>query len=680
MSKSFLSAYGIESLAEVPLLLPRRYIDLRNPVLDFAGLDGYADGDEAVLKAVVAAPPTITRSKGNGERARAKDRTRLQMRDEQGHALFGTIFGDADVWAGKIQPGTQALFHGHTQVWDGKTSLLIKNVYGLGFTGRTRPVYPGKQSKSFQIAPESVYEYMRAVLPSAIDACERRLSALLGPYIHDRLMSGGSLVELAGLPADRVDFATILKRAHFPMSPAEGEWAVRALDRLAAIYVAGQAVEHHAYHGRGIVRRIPVSAETVEKRIGQLPFSATEEQRQAIYDIVAGLQGDQPLRHILSGDVGTGKTAVFAAAAACALDHGAYVAIMLPRGPLAEQVHREMIEFFPDLALGSQLVTGETKRSVNVADIPLVVGTHALIHRDTGERDFVIVDEQQKFSLEQRNALTSRGGHLLEASATCIPRSQALMEFGILSVSQLTKPHKPKQIHTRSGQVSEDAQIVKRVQSAVASGHQALVVYPLKEGKRKARSDKAKMSPIAQSVDEALVFWEEAFPGRVVALRGDVSDEEKIEAIAAMLDNRADVLISTTVVEVGINLPRLRYVGVVDPQYHGLSVLHQIRGRAARKGGDGWCDLLVSEDIDEDAKARLQILVDTQSGYEVAERELTLRGFGDVGQGDRQSGKVSSFLPGRHVTVDGAVHAAKIIKAQQESRISGATPALAMGA
>jgi ATP-dependent DNA helicase RecG len=376
--------------------------------------------------------------------------------------------------------------------------------------------------------------------------------------------------------------------------------------------------------------------------------------------VVENFRAPIPRHHLLSGDVGTGKTVVYGLVAAANARNGDLSAVMLPNQALAGQVAREMGEMWPDLQI--ELITGVSRKSdLVVPSGGIVVGTTALLTRipaDVRARiTLVVVDEQQKFSVAQREHLIEHGAHLLEVTATCIPRTLALARYGAIKVSRLTQPHTPKNIVSRIYQASQKADLFREIRASLAQGNQVLIVYPLKDSEQSAKNNER------LAVEQAAQMWERAFPGKVRKIHGAMSDEEKSAALYDLREDRAEILIGTTVVEVGINLPRLRHVVVVDPGRLGLTQLHQIRGRAARNGGEGLFDMYLPTPPAEHTMERLSVLTRTQDGFKVAEDDLRLRGFGDLGVGsERQTGADETFLYGRPIRVDVMDKVAKIIE------------------
>ena len=349
------------------------------------------------------------------------------------------------------------------------------------------------------------------------------------------------------------------------------------------------------------------------------------------------------MRRLLSGDVGTGKTAVYGLALAYCIKHGAKAAVLLPNQTLARQIHGDMTAWWPELK--PHLVTGNSEQVD--ASSSLVIGTTALLHRDLGEQDILVVDEQHKFSREQRERLAKPGVHLLEVSATSIPRTQALVRYGALHVSKLTQGHVRKVINTSIITHGDRAVLFADLRKAISRGDKLLVIYP-----RRGDEEDDIESPLP-SAEEAFASWRHAFGDLVRLVHGARAAEENQQTIQDMIEGRARVLVSTTVVEVGVTIPGLRHCVVVHAERFGLTTLHQIRGRLCRDGGSGTFALYLPAPVKPEVHARLQVLVDTTDGFEVAERDMRIRGFGDLSaNSDKQTGDGMGFLIGRPVDVD----------------------------
>ncbi len=496
------------------------------------------------------------------------------------------------------------------------------------WAGQLRPVYPGKIKV---IKPDLVRDRVLEHLPQSIMRAADHLRSLL----RDEDLEGRTIETAAGIPGTTLE--RILEQAHLPNSMRNGLRAQAAIERLAAYAVAAKVRV-----ARPITRIANPFANLIQPGVARakgIPFHLTDEQKIAIRDTLADLREQTPMRRLLSGDVGTGKTAVYGSVAATCADAGMRIAVLLPTGPLAQQVYDEFSAWWPDIPI--QLLNGSVDKDVAASLAEIVIGTTAILFRDIGPIDLVIVDEQQRFSREQREQLLARETHLLEVTATCIPRTQALLRYGAVALSRLTKVHTPRFIHTKVHRADERVAVFAHARKTIQQGHQVAVIQPLKSGDRK------------EAAEQAYQIWAKHYPNRTRLLHGEMSDEQKIEALEDMRQGRADVLVSTTVIEVGVTLKKLMHIIVVDAERFGLVQLHQLRGRVARAGGDGYCDLLPSEAVSSRSMDRLKVLESTQDGFEVAERDMRLRGFGDLStDSDQQHGTDESILFARPVNID----------------------------
>ena len=610
-----LASLGLTERWQTALLLPSGLDDLRTVCPSLAAVAGHE-------RAVIALRPA------GDPRAYFKGapRTVVPMADATGATMRCTVFGDTKFWMPHFLEGQVCHYLVRPEEFNGEATLRIEELVDPEWVGRLRPKYPGKPN---YLAAEKVREVvirnLPEALPQAASFIERELEPLVG---RDRLLEG------IGMPGWTLQ--QVIEEAHTPVSPLMHAAAKRSLQRVAAFAALAKAHSHRL--SRPSVRALELS--TLDARVRQLPFALTPDQSAAAQSIAADLGRPVAMRRVLIGDVGTGKTAVFGSAATAAFDAGGRVAILLPNLPLAEQVAREIRETWPDVPVCQ--VTGDSGPEHLGAE-RFMVGTTAMLHRQPGDLDFVIVDEEQKFSVEQREALATTSAHLLTSSATCIPRSQALAKYGALSLSEIRSTHVKKNVLTRLWAPEQRRELFGEIARFLEGDAQLLVVYPMRE--------KGEDMDPRLSVEVAGEFWENKYPGRVRTLTGEDSDERKTQALGDMRANRAQILIATTVVEVGVTLPGLRRVLIVAPERHGLTQLHQLRGRCSRKGGDGWCDLFSPSPLSPAQSEKLEAFKACRDGFEVAELDLKLRGFGDLGrESKRQSGADDSFIFGAPIT------------------------------
>ena len=373
-----------------------------------------------------------------------------------------------------------------------------------------------------------------------------------------------------------------------------------------------------------------------------LPFALTGAQNRAIDEILADFRKGAPMNRLVQGDVGSGKTMVAAAAAFAAIQNGRQAALMAPTEILAEQHYESLGKLFAPLGLRTVLLTGsmtvKEKRLVREAiasgEADLAVGTHALLSEATQFENLglVITDEQHRFGVSQRAKLSAKGNdpHLLVMSATPIPRTLALLMYGDLDVSILDElPPGREPVDTFLVGESYRARINAFIRKQVAEGHQCFVVCPAVE-------ENEELGIKAATV-WAETLQQTVFPDlRIALLHGQMKGAEKEEAMAAFARGEADVMVATTVIEVGVDVPNATLMVIEDADRFGLSQLHQLRGRVGRGKAKSYC-ILTSHNKNQETLQRLKALCKTTDGFRIAEEDLKLRGPGDF-FGSRQSG------------------------------------------
>jgi ATP-dependent DNA helicase RecG len=406
-------------------------------------------------------------------------------------------------------------------------------------------------------------------------------------------------------------------------------------------------------------RTYQVNAEWLESQIKQLPFTLTQAQKRAIQDVVDDLAEGHPMNRLLQGDVGSGKTIIAAMAAAMMAQHGVQTALMAPTSILAEQHYKNLVRLFSQenpadeveeegviqpvmQADQIRLMIGATpeaeKRQIRdgLADgtIKLIIGTHALIEDPVTFADLqlTIVDEQHRFGVQQRAALRSKGDnpHLMVMTATPIPRSLALTVYGDLDLSILDEmPPGRQPVQTQVFLPRERERAYSLIRSQLELGHQAFIIYPLVEESENSESKAA--------VEEHTRLQENIFPKyKLGLLHGRMSADDKDEVMSRFRDCQLDILVSTSVVEVGVDVPNATVMLIEGANRFGLAQLHQFRGRVGRGQDQAYC-ILIPETADAAENERLAAMVETNDGFILAERDLEQRGPGDF-LGTRQSG------------------------------------------
>lgn len=374
-----------------------------------------------------------------------------------------------------------------------------------------------------------------------------------------------------------------------------------------------------------------------------LPFHPTEAQKRALKEIVDDMTSDKPMNRLLQGDVGSGKTIVAVQAMVIAIENGYQTALMAPTEILAEQHARNIKHWLSDTPYRVELLTGslkakekrEIQAAIAVGDVDLIVGTHALIQEavEFKRLGFAVIDEQHRFGVLQRAELRRRGVNpdVLVVTATPIPRSLAMTVYGDLEVSiidELPPGRTPVSTHVRGEDRRE--KIYEFVRDQIKKGRQAYVVYPIIE-----ESEKLDLRNATEMYEN---LRKEIFPEFSVGLlHGKMKSAEKEEVMQAFGANRIQILVATTVIEVGVDVPNASVMLIEHAERFGLSQLHQLRGRVGRGAAESFCILLAQFQKTKEARERLKIMEETTDGFKIAEKDLEIRGPGEV-MGTRQSG------------------------------------------
>jgi ATP-dependent DNA helicase RecG len=364
-----------------------------------------------------------------------------------------------------------------------------------------------------------------------------------------------------------------------------------------------------------------------------LPFAFTPEQEQAIVEIDSDLRGTRPMQRLLQGDVGSGKTVVALYALLRAVERGHQGALMAPTETLAEQHYLTVEPICVALGVGAELLTGSVRGEIEDAD--LVVGTHALIQEGVEFRSLAVavVDEQHRFGVEQRRALGASTPHVLHMTATPIPRTLAQTVYGDLDVTEIARPPKGRRPVVTSWVSHERAaEAYKRLRRHLQEGRQAYVVCPLV-------SESEAIEARAAEQEAERLRQAELRDFRVGCLHGRMRPADRRAVMEEFKRGELNVLVATTVIEVGVDIPNATIMIVQEADRFGLAQLHQLRGRVGRGAEQSYC-LLVSrpkEELTEEAQRRLEALVETSDGFRLAEVDLELRGEGQL-LGTRQSG------------------------------------------
>ncbi len=471
-----------------------------------------------------------------------------------------------------------------------------------------------------------------------------------------------------------INLKEAIKNIHFPENP---ESLIHARRRL--VFDEFFYLQLGFLHRRKVEKATEKSAifhpegELITRFNNLLPFRLTNAQQRVINEILEDLSLPTPMNRLVQGDVGAGKTVVAVFAILAAIQSGYQAALMAPTEVLAEQHYRKLVGWFNLLHLPVELLTGSTKikkrreihAQLETGELPLLVGTHALI-QDTvnfNKLGLVVIDEQHRFGVQQRARLLSKGEapHVLTMTATPIPRTLALTLHGDLDVSQIDElPPGRQPIETTAVNGHSRTQVFDLIRREVAQGRQVYIIFPLIE-----ESEKLDVKAATKEYER---LKEKIFPEfEIGLLHGRMKSEEKDEVLTGFRDNKYQIIVSTTVIEVGVDVPNATVMLIENAERFGLSQLHQLRGRVGRGTHQSHC-ILMSSSNTPDSKQRLAVLEQSQDGFFISEMDLRLRGPGQV-LGQKQSGladfALASLVEDQDVLMLARDAAEKIILADQ---------------
>ena len=547
------------------------------------------------------------------------DMTKVQLADTTGR-LNVTFFNNRFA-AGQLEYGREYIFYGAVSgdfVGYNMTNPVFENPDSPGLTTRrVLPIYPLTAGLTNAAVGKAVLQALAVCDPPA------------------EILPEAVRAEYGILPAEEA--------YHAIHQPRDMEQAVQAKKRLIFeeffVFSAGLSLMRSS---RAEKKCTPYHNFNMKPFYGSLPFSLTGAQSRAVEEILSDFRSGKPMNRLVQGDVGSGKTMVAAAAAYCAAGNGAQTALMAPTEILAEQHYASLSKLFAPLGITVDLLTGsmtvrqkrEARERLASGETQVVVGTHALLTDATRflRLGLVIADEQHRFGVAQRSKLSEKGEdpHLLVMSATPIPRTLALLMYGDLDVSILDElPPGRQTVETFLVGESYRARINAFIRKQVAEGHQCFVVCPAVEENQELGVKAA--SAWAETLQQTV------FPDlRIALLHGQMKGAEKEAAMAAFARGEADVMVATTVIEVGVDVPNATLMVIEDADRFGLSQLHQLRGRVGRGKAKSYC-ILTSHNRNPETLQRLKALCKTNDGFRIAEEDLKLRGPGDF-FGSRQSG------------------------------------------
>ena len=547
------------------------------------------------------------------------DLTKVQVADTTGR--LNVTFFNSRFAAQQLEYGREYIFYG-----------AVSGDF-IGYS-MTNPVFEAPESQPVttrRILP--IYPLTAGLTNAALLRLVQQALAVCAP--PEEILPAEVREKYGILPAERAYFAI-----HEPNSMAEAELAKkRMIFEEFFVFSAGLSLMRAA---RKEKKTEPYTDFDMAPFYDSLPFTLTGAQRRAVGEILEDFRRGIPMNRLVQGDVGSGKTMVAAAAAYCAARNGAQTALMAPTEILAEQHFASLSALFVPLGVSVALLTGsmtgkqkkDVRERIAAGEVQVVIGTHALLSESTrfDNLGLVITDEQHRFGVGQRSRLSAKGEdpHLLVMSATPIPRTLALILYGDLDVSILDElPPGREPVDTFLVGESYRPRINAFIRKQVAEGHQCFVVCPAVE-------ENEELGIKAASV-WAETLQQTVFPDlRIALLHGQMKGAEKEAAMASFARGEADVMVATTVIEVGVDVPNATLMVIEDADRFGLSQLHQLRGRVGRGKAKSYC-ILTTHNRNPETLQRLKALCKTTDGFKIAEEDLRLRGPGDF-FGSRQSG------------------------------------------
>ena len=648
---------GLKTLRDTLFFFPRHFIDI-SAVQTIATL---APGQKAtILGRVIHKKLQRTRRMAN-----------LVLRVEDSSGIVECIWFNQPFRDREFQRGNLLFLHGDVRYYDRlqlhprEWNIIQEDTLAAGEeAGQLIPIYPTTQGLGHKV--------IRGVIRRALD--------MVGLEIEETLPE--SIIQSHGFMSLRES----IRQMHFPEAFAAQEGARSRLAFEEFFYLQLLLALRNRFRKReekGIAFK-PINRLVADLYRG-LPFNLTEAQVRAIREIYEDMASPEPMNRLLQGDVGSGKTVVSLFAMLRAVENDYQAALMAPTEILAEQHRRKIEVLLGGIPVRIECLTGSLdprekeriRNGIASGQIPVVVGTHALIQEGVAFKrlGLVVVDEQHRFGVSQRVGLMEKGANpdCLVMTATPIPRSLALTLYGDLDLSAIDEmPPGRKPVVTRIIGEERRSSLYRFMQERVKAGDQVFVVFPLVEGSEKLH--------LKDALTWERKYRDEIFPDlRVGLVHGRMKGDEKNDVMRRFEAGELDILVSTTVIEVGVDVPEASTMVIEHAERFGLSQLHQLRGRVGRGDRDSYCVLFVSDDVGSPSLERLSILEKTQDGFRVAEEDLRIRGPGEF-LGTRQHGlpefRVASLVEDQKILDMARQEAFRVVQEdphlrREENRILG---------
>lgn len=661
------SELGVETFGDLLHIYPFRYIDRTSitPIRDVRGDLAYVQIQGTVVSSTLIGPGGSTQmAKGGPVEIRAAKR--LSVIVDDGTGQMEMVFFKVIKWNyERLKPGSTFLFFGKPSDFNGRLNIVHPEIDnpvagGTEARGTLTGVYPSTERlKNGGITGKVMCKLQSAALAMCLPEIKETLP--------DYILKENALVPLT----------YALRNIHFPADSYALQKSVRRLKFEELFFLQLSLLKQKYIQSRSSVG-LPVTkvGAAFNACYGSLPYELTGAQKRVIREIHNDMKSGHQMNRLLQGDVGSGKTMVAVLSALLAVDNGYQACIMAPTEVLAQQHFANISRYLKPTGVRCALLTGsstqkerrEIHSGLEDGSIGIIVGTHALLEDNVvfHALGLAVIDEQHRFGVDQRAKLWGKGPsvppHVLVMTATPIPRTLAMTLYGDLDVSVIDElPPGRKPVKTAMISDAKKGTVYNFMRKQIELGHQVFVVYPLIF-----ESEKMDLNNLEMGYEEIL----RRFPDpdyKVAIVHGQQSPEVKNFNMSAFAAGRAQILVSTTVIEVGVDVPNASVMVIESAQRFGLSQLHQLRGRVGRGADESYCILVHDFKTSKEAKSRLELMCRTNDGFEIAEEDMKMRGPGDL-EGTQQSGlpiklSIASLAKDGLMLNEARVYADKVLNA-----------------
>lgn len=661
------SELGVETFGDLLRIFPFRYIDRTSitPIRDVRGDLAYVQIQGTIVSSTLVGPGGSTQmAKGGPVEIRAAKR--LSVIVDDGTGQMEMVFFKGIKWNyERMKPGSTFLFFGKPSEFNGRLNIVHPEIDnpvagGTEARGTLTGVYPSTEKlKNGGITGKVMCKLQSAALAMCLPEIKETLP--------DYILKENALVPLT----------YALRNIHFPADSYALQKSVRRLKFEELFFLQLSLLKQKYIQSRGSVG-LPVTkvGAAFNACYGSLPYELTGAQKRVIREIHNDMKSGHQMNRLLQGDVGSGKTMVAVLSALLAVDNGYQACIMAPTEVLAQQHFANISRYLEPTGVRCALLTGsstqkerrEIHSGLEDGSIGIIVGTHALLEDNVvfHALGLAVIDEQHRFGVDQRAKLWGKGPsvppHVLVMTATPIPRTLAMTLYGDLDVSVIDElPPGRKPVKTAMISDAKKGTVYNFMRKQIELGRQVFVVYPLIF-----ESEKMDLNNLEMGYEEIL----RRFPDpdyKVAIVHGQQSAEVKNFNMSAFAAGRAQILVSTTVIEVGVDVPNASVMVIESAQRFGLSQLHQLRGRVGRGADESYCILVHDFKTSKEAKSRLELMCRTNDGFEIAEEDMKMRGPGDL-EGTQQSGlpiklSIASLAKDGLMLNEARVYADKVLNA-----------------